>query len=81
MDNLYLATFDEIPHLLRWVELSVQQGCMSEETATEWRIRIEAWREWASQHTAMVRPCWDDFTSSALRHLGAARTAEPAIRP
>jgi hypothetical protein len=45
-DILRLAKPAEIPHLLRWVDLSVRAGWMSEEQATDWRLRLLAIEQW-----------------------------------
>ena len=46
MDNIHLVRLEEIPELLRWIELSECAGYLSHEKAGEWRIKIEAWKLW-----------------------------------
>jgi len=46
VDNLYLVKLDEIPDLLRWVELSERASYMSQEQAGEWRLKVVAWKGW-----------------------------------
>ncbi len=46
VDNLHLVKLDEIPELLRWVELQHKSGHLSEEQAGEWFMKIGAWRLW-----------------------------------
>ena len=50
MDNLHHVKLEEIPELLRWVEVSRRAGHMSEEKAREWRVKIGAWRLWLELH-------------------------------
>ncbi len=46
VENLYLVQLEEIPGLLRWIELSERAGYMSEEHAWEWRVKVAAWKGW-----------------------------------
>jgi hypothetical protein len=49
VDYLFLTTLEEIPALFNWVELCEEFGWMSKTTATDWRVRIEAWRRFLEQ--------------------------------
>ncbi len=46
VDNLHLVKLDEIPELIRWIELQRRSGYLSEEQAGEWYSKIGAWRLW-----------------------------------
>lgn len=46
VDNLYLVQLDEIPGLVRWIEVSRQAGYVSAEEAGKWWFRIKAWTDW-----------------------------------
>ena len=45
MDYLLLTDLKDIPTLLRWVDVCERNGLMSNETAAQWRVRIEEWRK------------------------------------
>ena len=46
MDNLRVVTLDEIPAVLRWIDLSHRAGSMTGESALTWRLRVVAWKRW-----------------------------------
>ena len=55
VENIHLIKLEEIPDVLRWIELSERAGYVSQEKAGEWRIKIAAWKLWLELQREQAR--------------------------